>query len=128
VTPDELAARLREHPAFHGLRLLVLHGSRARGNHHPRSDWDFGMLADDGTDPATVLDALTQVLGTDSVDLVELRRASALLRYRAARDGVLLLEQPAGEFVNFKIEASQYWCDVGPVVRAAQDAVLKALG
>jgi predicted nucleotidyltransferase len=128
VSLDELTARLRGHPAFDGLRLLVLHGSRARGEEHPRSDWDFGMLADDRSDPLAVRAALTEILGTDSVDLVELRGASALLRYRTARDGVLLLEQPAGEFTNFKIEATLYWCDVGPVIRAAQNDVLRALG
>jgi predicted nucleotidyltransferase len=28
------------------LRLLLLYGSRARGDAHARSDWDFGYLAD----------------------------------------------------------------------------------
>ena len=33
-----------------GLRLLVLHGSRARDDARKDSDWDFGYLADEGFD------------------------------------------------------------------------------
>ncbi|MCY7393637.1 MAG: nucleotidyltransferase domain-containing protein, partial [Leptolyngbyaceae cyanobacterium CAN_BIN12] len=29
------------------LRLLVLFGSRARGDHFPSSDWDFALLFDE---------------------------------------------------------------------------------
>jgi hypothetical protein len=51
-----------------------------------------------------------------------------LLRYRTARDGVVLAEQREGAFREFQLEAVQFWCDVGPVIRAAQDDVLAALG
>ncbi|MBV9314198.1 MAG: nucleotidyltransferase domain-containing protein [Pseudonocardia sp.] len=111
-----------------GVRLLVLHGSRARGDHRPDSDWDFAALFDEDADPAALVVAITTVVGSDAVDLVDLRRASALLRYRAARDGVLLWEHPAGEFLGFRLEAVQFWCDAGPVIRAAQRDVLATLG
>jgi predicted nucleotidyltransferase len=124
----DLAARLRDDPTVAELRLLVLHGSRARGDHHPGSDWDFGVLADERTDLGAVMATLTEVVGTDSVDLVELHRASALLRYRAARDGLPLLERPEGTFLRFQLEAVQFWCDAEPVIRRAQDDVLAALG
>lgn len=110
------------------MRLLVLHGSRAPGDHHERSDWDFGVLADDTSNLAALVVSLTTLLGTDAVDLVDLRRASALLRYRTARDGVVVLERPEGEFPRFQLEAVQFWCDAGPVIRAAQRDVLRALG
>jgi predicted nucleotidyltransferase len=111
-----------------GVQVLVLHGSRARGDAGPGSDWDFGVLTDGATDLAGLSAVLTRVLGTDSVDLVDLRRASALLRYRAARDGVVVVETREGAFREFQLEAVQFWCDVGPVIRAAQDDVLAALG
>jgi predicted nucleotidyltransferase len=130
VRPEELAGRLRDRPEADGVRLLVLHGSQARGDHHPGSDWDFGVLAhaDTDVDLVDMVAALAEILGTDSVDVVDLRHASALLRYRAARDGVPVLERPAGEFLRFQLEAVQFWCDAGPVIRAAQQAVLTALG
>ena len=72
--------------------------------------------------------ALTRVLGTDDVDLVDLATASALLRFRAARDGVLLLEARPEAFLDFRLEAVRFWCDAGPVIRAAQADVLASLG
>ena len=128
VTSEEIARALDGDPATAGLRLLVLHGSRARGDQHDGSDWDFGVLADDSFDLAALVVSLTTLLGTDAVDLVDLRRASALLRYRTARDGVVVLERPEGEFLRFQLEAVQFWCDAGPVIRAAQRDVLRALG
>ncbi|WP_219413252.1 type VII toxin-antitoxin system MntA family adenylyltransferase antitoxin [Pseudonocardia nigra] len=129
MTPEQIGERLREDPATAGLRLAVLHGSRARGTAGAHSDWDIGVLAPDGDpDLAALTVAITRLLGTDAVDVVDLATASALLRYRAARDGVPLLEGRAGEFQEFQIAAAQFWCDAGPVIRAAQDDVLAGLG
>lgn len=128
MTPEELAARLAGAPSMAGVLLAVLHGSRARGDHGPASDWDVGVRTDGSTDLAALTADLTAALGTDAVDVVDLDRTSALLRYRAARDGVALLERHAGAFLDFRIDATRYWCDAGPVIRAAQDAVLAELG
>jgi predicted nucleotidyltransferase len=125
VDADAIAALLPEHP---GLRLVVLHGSRARGDGGPDADWDFGVLTDGRTDLAALSASLTALLGTDAVDVVDLDRTSALLRYRAARDGIVLWEQPAGAFLRFRLDATTYWCDAGPVIRAAQEQVLAELG
>lgn len=122
---DAIAAQAPDHP---GLRLVVLHGSRARGDGAPDADWDVGVLTDGRADLAAFTASLTGLLGTDAVDVVDLDRASALLRYRAARDGIAVWEGPAGTFLEFRLAAVQYWCDVGPVIRAAQEDVLAALG
>jgi predicted nucleotidyltransferase len=129
VTPaQKIVAQVKGHQAMSGVQVLVLHGSRARGDAGPASDWDFGVLTDGTTDLDALSSVLTSIVGTDSVDLVDLRWASALLRYRAARDGVVLVERRKGAFREFQLEAVQFWCDAGPVIRAAQDDVLAALG
>lgn len=128
MTPESLAIWLDGNPAATGVRLLVLHGSRARGDHRPGSDWDFGALMDAAADHLALSAALAEALGTDAVDLADLRRSSALLRYRAARDGIPVLESPSCEFLRFQLEAVQFWCDAGPTIRAAQAEVLAALG
>lgn len=128
MTPDDLATRLRGRPEMAGLRLAVLHGSRSRGAAGPRSDWDVGFLADDGFDVPGLVVALSTVLGTDAVDVVDLATASALLRFHAARDGTALVEHPPGEFQRFQLAAVLFWCDAGTVIRAAYDDVLQALG
>lgn len=107
-----------------GLRLLALTGSRARGQEHRRSDWDLAYLADPDFDPLAFLDVLTGVLGTDEVDLVNLDRASALFRVRAADDDAVLYEAHDGAWLDFAIGAALHWCDIEPVVRRVHDAVL----
>lgn len=125
MTPDAIGALLARRP---GVLLAVLHGSRARGDGGPTSDWDIGVVTDGGVDLAALTADLTSALGTDAVDVGDLGRASALLRYRAARDGVALLERAPDAFLEFRIEATRFWCDAGPVIRAAQERVLADLG
>ena len=124
----DLAAALRGRAEVAGLRLLVLHGSRAREDARPTSDWDVGYLEDgSGTfDPAALALAVSDTVGSDAVDLVDLATAGALLRFRAARDGVALHDQ-TGAFLDFRLAAVGFWCDAGTVIRAAYDDVLAAL-
>ena len=110
-----------------GLRLLALFGSRARGDAAEGADWDFGYLADERFDPEGFRASTTEILGTERVDLVDLSRASALLRYRAARDGAPVYEATPKRFEDFQVEASLFWCDVEWVVRRAYDEILADL-
>ena len=50
---------------------------------------------------------LVRLLGTETVDIVDLAHASALLRFRAARDGVKLLERVPDTFLSFRLEAAR---------------------
>lgn len=126
-TDDALAA-VRHAAASHaGLRLLVLHGSRSRGRQHAGSDWDFGYRADDRFDPSLLQAGLTEVLGTDRVDLTDLDRASALLRFEAARHGIAVHEGAPGAFQEFALAATLFWCAAEPVIRRAHEAVLASL-
>ena len=125
---EEALATLERVAAQHAdLRLLVLHGSRSQGHLHDRSDWDLGYLAALPFDPGALHSDLTRTLATEDVDLVDLARASALLRFRAARDGHCVYEEQPGEFDTFVMEATLFWCDIEPIVRRAHDAVLSRL-
>jgi hypothetical protein len=110
-----------------GLQLLVLHGSRATGRAHARSDWDFGFLADPGFDADGLQAQLAEGLGADHVDLADLGRAGALLRHRVASSGILVHERTAGAFQAFQVDAAQVWCDLAPVLEPAYERVLGAL-
>lgn len=113
---------------FPDLRLLVLHGSRARHSAHAGSDWDFGYVADAGFDELSLRLALSRALGTDAIDVANLERASAVLRYRAASDATPLLERSRGEFDLFALSAIRFWLDVEPILRRAHAEVLARLG
>jgi predicted nucleotidyltransferase len=121
----ELAAVAARQP---GLTLLVLFGSRARGDAAVHADWDFGYLSDGTVDPLALMAALSEVVGSERLDLVNLARASGLLRYRAARDGVLVYEATPGRFDRFRFEAARFWFDAEPVLRRGYDAILDRLG
>lgn len=110
-----------------GLHLLILFGSRARGDARPGADWDFGYLADETVDVPGLLAALVEVLDNDRVDLVNLGRASGLLRYRAARDGLLVYEASSDLFDRYRFQAAQFWCDNAPVFERGYEEILEAL-
>ena len=111
-----------------GLMLLVVFGSRARGDGHDQSDWDFGYIGSATFAPDSLLAALVKAVGTDRVDLVNLTRAGALLRFRAASEGQPLYEARPGRFSRFWLDAVSFWCDAAPLVRAGYESVLAGLG
>ena len=111
-----------------GLILLVLFGSRARGDATAHADWDFAFLADSSVDPLAIMASLAEVVGSERLDLVDLGRASGLLRYRVARDGVLVYEASPGTFDRFRFESARFWYDAEPVLRPGYDAILDGLG
>src|SRR5439155_3221473 len=104
-----------------GLDLLVLFGSRARADEHAASDWDLGYAASTAFDPDRFLAAIVDDIGTDRIDVVDLTRATALLRFRAARDGRPLFAATAGAFDRFWFDAVSFWCDMEPVLRAGYE-------
>lgn len=108
------------------LQMLILFGSRARGNSHAKSDWDFAVLYDSKTwgSPITpnpnrlliyyeVLETLHQVfqINMDNIDLVTLNQCSPLLGFEVAKYGQLLYEQQPGEFIDFQVKAWKIYAD-----------------
>ena len=110
-----------------GLDLLLLFGSRARGDGDDGSDWDIGYMGDAAFDPDALLTRLVVALQTDRVDLVDLARAGGLLRFRAARDGRLLFEARSNVFAGFWLAAVSFWCEAAPLIERGYDALLSEL-
>ena len=131
MTDSRHADELREvgavAAATAGVDLLILYGSRARGDSRPNADWDFGYVADRSVDAAGLLAALVEVLGDDDIDLVELDRASGLLRFRTARDGVLVYESASGAFDRYRLDAASFWCENASIFERGYEETLKAL-
>ncbi|MBN8563526.1 MULTISPECIES: type VII toxin-antitoxin system MntA family adenylyltransferase antitoxin [unclassified Leptolyngbya] len=95
------------------LKLLVLFGSRARGDHDANSDWDFAFLCDEelrkqyekgGFDFLRIWGVLQQIykLGDDQIDAIEMKECSDLLAHNIAKDGQILYELEPGEFERFQ--------------------------
>jgi uncharacterized protein len=96
---------LEEGPA---LRLAILFGSRARGTAHPGSDVDLAILPvcpEISLAEENALGAELELAAGAPVDLVRLDHATAALRWRIARDGLVLVANPPQEASRFLARA-----------------------
>jgi uncharacterized protein len=97
------------------LKMLILFGSRARGDTHAKSDWDFAALYDEEIlktiagdnrlfclEVSLILGKLYQI-NPDTIDVVELNNCSWLIAHFIARDGILLYEKDRSGFEYFKL-------------------------
>ncbi|PHV64002.1 nucleotidyltransferase domain-containing protein [Cyanobacterium aponinum UTEX 3221] len=95
------------------LKMLILFGSRARGDIHDKSDWDFAVFYDEKMrkkycenkpfsyfEVPSILEDLFEI--NDSIDVVDLNNCSARIADRVATDGILLYEIEEGLFNNFQ--------------------------
>lgn len=127
IAPATLDQIRRIAASARGLRLLMLFGSRARGDAHARSDWDFGFIATPAFDVAAFLAALVETLDSDAIDLADVERATGLLRYRIARDGYVVFEAIPRLGEQFQFDAVQFWCDAEAVLQCGYQDVLASL-
>lgn len=121
------------------LKLLILFGSRARGDHSPSSDWDFALLFDEnlrqqyepggGWNCFRSWGVLQQVLGLgdDEIDWVDLKDASDLLAHAIARDGVVIYESESGIFQKFRQEHLKTDAEMKQIRKELRDLVRSKL-
>lgn len=95
------------------IKLLVLFGSRARGDADHSSDWDFALLCDEERykqhrGEGWSLLHLWGVIQTayklkdDEMDVVDLKECSDLLAHSVVRESKLLYEEEPGLFDSFR--------------------------
>lgn len=117
------------------LKLLVLFGSRARGDHFPSSDWDFALLFDEelrqqyepgkGWNCYRSWGVLQQILGLgdDEIDWIDLKNASEVLAHTIASEGKLLYEKSAGEFEAFRRTALKPTAELRQIHHTEREAL-----
>lgn len=101
IDKEELGKRLSPLFADRSLRLVILFGSHAKGKVHPKSDIDIAFLFDAPADILNLTNTVNRLLQKDDVDVVDLYRASPLLRYAVVRNGTVLYEREPGLFIRF---------------------------
>lgn len=104
-----------------GVRLAYLFGSLARGG--GGDDVDLAVLMGRGS-ALELFGDLVRVLGTDRVDVVDLWRASPLLRYHVVKSGVVLFRESAEAENDFELAAIRAYRDTR-YRRALQDGYLR---
>ncbi len=119
TTLDRLKAdfqtKLTKHP---NLKLLILFGSRARGDSTPASDWNVAFLYDPDRHPppdrqpfwfpgSDLLETLSKLLKVpeQAIDIVDLSNCSDIIAHFIARDGQVIYEKTAGDFAQFQQQA-----------------------
>jgi predicted nucleotidyltransferase len=123
LPPDIEAALLRLVPLFEsqGVLLAYVFGSLRKGG--PAHDVDLAILTRER--PAFELRAaITQALGTERVDLLDLRSASPLLRFEVVRTGRLLYARSAAIQEDFELDTLHLYRDTAPL-RQRQREYLK---
>lgn len=96
------------------IKMIILFGSRARGDINDKSDWDFAILCDREIVAKTFKNKvsgwfaysvnLNEIfdLKTERIDIIDLNSCSDFIAHYIARDGVLIYEKNEGEFEHFK--------------------------
>ena len=106
-----------------GLKLVLLFGSVASGRGGRESDIDLGFLYNKPIDILGLTNRVIRLLRTDRVDVIDLNRASPLLKYSAIRQGKVLFEQIPGLFNIFRSLTFRIYVDTKKL-RDAQEKVI----
>jgi predicted nucleotidyltransferase len=101
IYQNELRKKLSPLYTDKSLRFIILFGSQAKGKGHAKSDIDIGFLFDTPSNVLELTNNVIRLLRKDNVDVVDLGKASPLLRYSVAKKGVLLYEREPGLFTQF---------------------------
>lgn len=105
------------------LELVVLFGSTAKGHRRSDSDVDVAVRCGGPADLDVLYALLAPAIGSDRLDLVDLRRAGPILAMEVARRGRLLYESRPGGFRQFQSLASRRYCDTAKLRRAQRRAI-----
>jgi predicted nucleotidyltransferase len=124
---ERLRGALRSGPK---LRLAVLFGSTARGTARPDSDLDIGILPADREltlfDELSLQARLAAAAGRE-VDLVRLDQTRPMLRFRVAREGLVLLAETPVEWARFRARAGIEHAEISPHVQLAGELFRRRL-
>lgn len=124
LTAESIAERLADlATVVPELELLVLFGSTVKGRRRARSDVDLAVQCAGAADLDALHLAIASRLGTERVDLVDLRRAAPLLAFEVARTGRPLIERRTGAFRAFQSLASRRYADAAKFRRSQRRAL-----
>ncbi|MFV1977120.1 MAG: nucleotidyltransferase domain-containing protein [Candidatus Scalindua sp.] len=98
---EEIRERLSPLLQDKELKLVLLFGSSVSGKVHKQSDIDLAFLYDKPADILSLTNNVVRLLRTDSIDVVDLKHASPLLKFAVARTCKIIHERQQGDFNEF---------------------------
>lgn len=110
------------------MELVLLFGSRARGDATDRSDFDIGIVFEPGRSvgPGELEDVRRALGGGDHLDLINLSTADPLLLRLAAEEGEPRFESQPGVIEEFRLKAHKRYMDTAKFRKLEADS-LRAL-
>lgn len=108
---EQYTAQISSLAEKHKLDFVVLFGSQARGNTHPKSDIDIAVISRVPIDRTKISMDFDEIFKRDDVEVVNLATASSTLAYAVIRDGKLLYEGEPRSFLRWKVYAIKIWMD-----------------
>jgi predicted nucleotidyltransferase len=109
------------------LQLVLLFGSVASGKEYHESDIDLGFLFDKPIDILGLTNRVIRLLRTDRVDVIDLSRASPLLKHSVIRTGKALFEKTPGLFNIFQSLTFRIYVDAKKLRDAQEKAIYNFL-
>jgi uncharacterized protein len=99
----------------HDLKLLILFGSRARGDEKKGSDWDFAYYPPavfSVDDDMALFEDLMSLLSDEKIDLLNLKKTKKLyVAHKVFQTGKVVYEKEKGFFSRKKWDAFFDWQD-----------------
>lgn len=131
--PPIVQRRLRR---LHVIALYIF-GSRARGDAHALSDYDYAVLLPEGHHARggplymqfydLLSDISPRTLDNDILDIVFLRRAPLELQSHIIRHGRILFETDPKARANFEAMVTLRYCDYRPILDEMDRTILHSL-
>lgn len=114
--------------AEHNIKLLILHGSYAKGKATDKSDIDVGILFKQSVDKAKYFAVLRDFGGVfgDKFDPVFLNGVEPMISYHTAAAGIPLFEQKRGLFAEFRVQSIGRYLDTKKFRLLEKEYVKKA--
>ena len=122
-TIAQLCDRLTPQFSCPDIELVIVFSSGAGGATHAESDLDLAVQGKQPLDLVSLTNEITQLLHSDPVDVVDLRRASPLLMMEVARGGHLLYERTPGSYATFCSLAHRRYVDTAKLPVAQREEI-----
>ncbi|MBI2120302.1 MAG: nucleotidyltransferase domain-containing protein [Parcubacteria group bacterium] len=110
--------QMKEFAEKHGLQMVVLFGSRARGEARVGSDTDIAIFAGEKKSIREVSEMqieFSEMFHIKNVELVDLSGRAPLFLKQVSGDGKVLYEQKPGIFDEFQIYAFKRYVEAKPL-------------
>ena len=113
---EEIKSEIEQVAKKHQLLAVALFGSQATGALHQKSDVDIAVLGRGQIsfdEKMKISSELSEMFKREDVEVVDIapNSASPTLMYAVVRDGKLLYEREAGDFLRWKLYAIKMWME-----------------